>query len=71
MYDRYVSERSGAADSCQGRNKVYGVTSVLVQAFFTVEYLFDVNEKSFQPPPKVKSAVIRLWPLAERLIAKK
>jgi 16S rRNA (adenine1518-N6/adenine1519-N6)-dimethyltransferase len=41
---------------------VYGVTSVLVQAFYTVEYLFDVSEGSFNPPPKVKSGVIRLLP---------
>ncbi len=35
---------------------------MLIQAFFKAEYLFEVNEKSFQPPPKVKSAVIRLLP---------
>ena len=46
-------------------NKVYGVTSVLVQAFYRVEYLFEVQETSFTPPPKVKSAVIRLTPLKE------
>ncbi|MBC7849060.1 MAG: 16S rRNA (adenine(1518)-N(6)/adenine(1519)-N(6))-dimethyltransferase, partial [Chitinophagaceae bacterium] len=34
--------------------------SVLIQAFFDVEYLFEVSETSFNPPPKVKSAVIRL-----------
>src|SRR5205085_12512245 len=43
-------------------DKIYGVTSVLVQAFFEVDYLFEVAEKSFNPPPKVKSAVIRLLP---------
>jgi 16S rRNA (adenine1518-N6/adenine1519-N6)-dimethyltransferase len=42
--------------------KVYGVTSVLLQAFFNVEYLFEVSETAFNPPPKVKSAVIRLVP---------
>jgi 16S rRNA (adenine1518-N6/adenine1519-N6)-dimethyltransferase len=41
---------------------VYGVMSVLVQAFFSVEYLFEVDENAFNPPPKVKSAVIRLLP---------
>jgi len=41
-------------------SKEYGILSVLIQAFFTVEYLFDVNEESFNPPPKVKSGVIRL-----------
>jgi len=43
---------------------------VLVQAFFEVEYLFDVNEKCFTPPPKVKSAVIRLLPKKEPVIMK-
>jgi 16S rRNA (adenine1518-N6/adenine1519-N6)-dimethyltransferase len=33
---------------------------VLIQAFFDVQYLFDVHENSFQPPPKVKSGIIRL-----------
>lgn len=40
--------------------KEYGILSVLVQAFYDVEYLFTVNEQVFVPPPKVKSAVIRL-----------
>jgi 16S rRNA (adenine1518-N6/adenine1519-N6)-dimethyltransferase len=44
---------------------VYGVTSVLVQAFFSVEYLFEVPETAFDPPPKVKSAVIRFVPKQE------
>ena len=38
----------------------YGITSVLLQAFYDIEYLFTVNENVFTPPPKVKSAVIRL-----------
>jgi len=38
------------------------VLSVLIQAFFRVEYLFEVHEQCFNPPPKVKSAVIRLIP---------
>lgn len=41
-------------------SKVYGILSVLMQAFFKVEYLFDVHENCFTPPPKVKSGVIRL-----------
>jgi len=41
------------------------VLSVLVQAFFDTEYLFEVSENSFNPPPKVKSAVIRLKPKVE------
>ena len=40
--------------------KVYGILSVLLQAYFDIEYLFTVNENVFTPPPKVKSAVIRL-----------
>ncbi len=41
-------------------NKEYGILSVLVQAFYSAEYLFDVDENAFSPPPKVKSGVIRL-----------
>lgn len=40
--------------------KAYGILSVLVQAFYTVEYLFDVPMNSFNPPPKVMSGVIKL-----------
>ncbi len=39
---------------------MYGVLSVLVQAFYTVEYLFDVDANCFTPPPKVTSGVIKL-----------
>lgn len=42
------------------RNKTYGITSVLLQAYYDIEYLFTVDEHVFQPPPRVKSAVIRL-----------
>ncbi len=41
-------------------SRVYGILSVLLQTFYKIEYLFTVNEKVFTPPPKVKSAVIRL-----------
>ena len=41
-------------------SKVYGILSVLLQAYYEIEYLFTVNENAFTPPPKVKSAVIRL-----------
>ena len=58
MFQKEVAQRIAAKEG----SKVYGVTSVLVQAFFRVEYLFDVNPSSFQPPPKVKSAVLRLLP---------
>lgn len=40
-------------------SKVYGILSVLMQAFYSVEYLFDVHENCFTPPPKVKSGVLR------------
>ena len=41
-------------------NKAYGILSVLIQAWYDVEYLFTVDEGVFNPPPKVKSAVIRM-----------
>jgi 16S rRNA (adenine1518-N6/adenine1519-N6)-dimethyltransferase len=58
MFQKEVALRIAAKEG----NKTYGVTSVLVQAFFGVQYLFDVQEKCFTPPPKVKSGVIRLLP---------
>jgi len=61
MFQKEVAQRVAAKEG----NKTYGVTSVLVQAFFKVEYLFEVHEKCFVPPPKVKSAVIRLLPLKD------
>jgi len=63
MFQQEVAERIAAKE---GR-KTYGVISVLVQAFFDVEYLFEVNPNSFTPPPKVKSAVIRLTPKVESI----
>jgi len=63
MFQKEVAQRVAAKEG----SKIYGMTSVLVQAFFTVEYLFDVNEKCFQPPPKVKSGMIRLLPKAEMM----
>ncbi|NLI23641.1 MAG: ribosomal RNA small subunit methyltransferase A [Bacteroidales bacterium] len=56
MVQKEVAERIASP----GGNKDYGILSVLLQAYYTVEYLFTVNEKVFSPPPKVKSAVIRL-----------
>ncbi len=41
-------------------SRIYGITSVLLQAFYNIEYLFSVSEKSFYPSPAVKSAVIKL-----------
>jgi len=63
MFQKEVAKRIAATEG----SRIYGVTSVLVQAFFEVRYLFDVNENSFQPPPKVKSGVIRLSPRKEKL----
>lgn len=59
MFQKEVAERIAAKEG----SKIYGVTSVLVQAFFKVEYLFEVHENAFNPPPKVKSAVISMTPL--------
>jgi 16S rRNA (adenine1518-N6/adenine1519-N6)-dimethyltransferase len=58
MFQKEVALRVAAKEG----NKVYGVISVLIQAWFDVEYLFEVHEQCFNPPPKVKSAVIRLTP---------
>jgi 16S rRNA (adenine1518-N6/adenine1519-N6)-dimethyltransferase len=58
MFQKEVAQRVAAKEG----NKTYGVLSVLIQAFFDVEYLFEVHEQCFNPPPKVKSAVIRLTP---------
>lgn len=66
MFQKEVAHRVTAKEG----SKIYGVTSVLVQAYFNVEYLFDVHEKCFNPPPKVKSGVIRLLPRSERLLVK-
>jgi 16S rRNA (adenine1518-N6/adenine1519-N6)-dimethyltransferase len=56
MFQKEVALRITAKEG----SKVYGVLSVLVQAFYETEYLFEVHEKCFNPPPKVKSAVLRL-----------
>lgn len=58
MFQKEVAQRVAAKEG----NKTYGVLSVLIQAFFEVTYLFDVAEGCFNPPPKVKSGVIRLIP---------
>jgi 16S rRNA (adenine1518-N6/adenine1519-N6)-dimethyltransferase len=63
MFQKEVAQRIAAKEG----SKIYGVTSVLVQAFFRVDYLFEVGENAFNPPPKVKSAVIRLTPVQSPL----
>ncbi len=56
MIQREVAQRIASAPG----NKAYGILSVLIQAWYNVEYLFTVDENVFNPPPKVKSAVIRM-----------
>lgn len=56
MFQKEVAERMAA----KPRSKTYGIISVLLQTFYNIEYLFTVNEAVFDPPPKVKSAVVRL-----------
>lgn len=56
MIQKEVAERLAEPPG----SKTYGILSVLLQAYYDIEYLFTVHEHVFQPPPKVKSAVIRL-----------
>lgn len=56
MFQKEMAQRIAAPPG----NKTYGIMSVLTQAFYRVEYLFQVDEHVFHPPPKVKSAVIRI-----------
>lgn len=63
MVQKEVAERITAPEG----NRIYGILSVLLQTFYRTEYLFTVSEQVFYPPPKVKSAVVRLthkqeWP---------
>ena len=56
MFQREVAKRIAEKPG----SKEYGILSVLLQAYYNIEYLFTVNEGVFSPPPKVKSGVIRL-----------
>ncbi|MDA7794635.1 16S rRNA (adenine(1518)-N(6)/adenine(1519)-N(6))-dimethyltransferase RsmA [Flavobacteriales bacterium] len=56
MFQKEVAERVASPPG----KKAYGIISVLLQCYYDIEYLFTVNEDVFDPPPKVKSAVIRL-----------
>jgi 16S rRNA (adenine1518-N6/adenine1519-N6)-dimethyltransferase len=56
MFQKEVAERICSKKG----SKVYGILSVLAQAFYDVEYLFTVDETVFNPPPKVKSGVMRM-----------
>lgn len=64
MIQKEVAERIAGSHG----NKTYGILSVLMQAFYKVEYLFTVNEGVFTPPPKVKSGVIRFTRLENKEI---
>ena len=56
MIQKEVAERLASKPG----KKAYGILSVLLQAYYDIEYLFTVDEHVFNPPPKVKSAVIRM-----------
>lgn len=56
MFQKEVAQRMAEKPG----SKTYGILSVLLQAFYDIEYLFTVEPGAFTPPPKVKSAVIRL-----------
>ena len=56
MIQKEVAQRI----ACKPGSKEYGILSVLLQAYYNIEYLFTVHENVFAPPPKVKSGVIRL-----------
>jgi 16S rRNA (adenine1518-N6/adenine1519-N6)-dimethyltransferase len=56
MLQKEVAERICAGPG----SKTYGILSVLLQAYYNIEYLFTVSEEVFSPPPKVKSGVVRL-----------
>lgn len=56
MIQKEVAERLASPPG----NKTYGILTVILGAYYNIEYLFTVSEKVFNPPPKVKSAVVRL-----------
>lgn len=56
MVQKEMAERMAAKEG----SKTYGILSVLMQAWYDIDYLFTVNENVFNPPPKVKSAVIKM-----------
>jgi len=66
MFQKEVAQRIVSKPG----NKVYGILSVLIQAYYDVEYLFDVPPDCFNPPPKVMSGVIRLTRRKEALYVK-
>ncbi|MGB4844992.1 MAG: 16S rRNA (adenine(1518)-N(6)/adenine(1519)-N(6))-dimethyltransferase RsmA [Ferruginibacter sp.] len=56
MFQKEVAQRAASKEG----SKVYGVLSVLMQAYYEIDYLFDVSNECFDPPPKVQSGVIRM-----------
>lgn len=56
MFQKEVAQRVAAREG----SKTYGILSVLIQAFFTTEYLFDVPPGCFNPPPKVMSGILKM-----------
>ncbi len=66
MFQKEVAQRASAKEG----SKIYGVLSVLIQYHYDVEYLFDVGNECFTPQPKVKSGVIRLTSVKEKLLVK-
>ena len=56
MVQKEMAERMAAKEG----SKTYGILSVLMQAWYDIDYLFTVNENVFNPPPKVKSAVVKM-----------
>ena len=56
MFQKEVAQRVAAKEG----SKTYGILSVLIQAFFKVDYMFDVDPKCFTPPPKVMSGILRM-----------
>ncbi len=66
MFQKEVAQRVSSKEG----SKVYGVLSVLIQYYYDVEYLFDVGNECFTPQPKVKSGVIRLTEVKNKLPVK-
>ncbi|MEP6594883.1 MAG: 16S rRNA (adenine(1518)-N(6)/adenine(1519)-N(6))-dimethyltransferase RsmA [Ginsengibacter sp.] len=66
MFQKEVAQRLAS----KGGSKVYGVLSVLVQYYYDIEYLFDVGNECFTPQPKVKSGVVRLTAVVNKLPVK-
>lgn len=64
MFQKEVAERFAAGPG----SKTYGILSVLIQAYYSCEYLFTVPEHVFTPPPKVKSGVVHMKRLEEPIV---